>query len=73
MTVDCPPDEAWDLLGSERCVHARWCQGFLPSLVGCGSIIRAGKLQSGPLLSCTESEAVGVRQSESEQLRALLR
>ena len=73
MTVDCPPDQAWDLPGSERCVHAHWCQGFLLSLVGWGSIIRVGKLQSGSLLSCTEGEAVGVRWSESEQLRAFLR
>ena len=73
MTADCPPDQAWDLLGSKRCAHARWCQGFLLSLVGTEKLCPSRKLQSGPLLPMHRREATAVRRSESEQLGAFLR
>ena len=73
MTADCPPDQAWDLLGSKRCAHARWCQGLLLSLAGmqkhCPS--RETAVWTSPPMH--RREATGVRRSESEQLGAFLR
>lgn len=73
VTIDCPLDPVWDLLGSRKTCKFWLVSGLSsPSGWGAGQLSHTVSHGCGPLLSSREGDEIGFRFSEFEKLMMLL-